>query len=133
MSNYNLRILDKKEMKKIGIKQIILLQAIIVIYTISSIMAKFASSGETLEKVILFLGLDVLFLGIYAICWQQMIKIFPLSVAYANRAMALLWSAIWAKIIFGEQISLKQVAGIVIVIIGTIIINTEKQEGKANE
>ena len=75
----------------------------------------------------------LLFLGIYAICWQQMIKIFPLSVAYANRAMALLWSAIWAKIIFGEQISLKQVAGIVIVIIGTIIINTEKQEEKANE
>lgn len=120
-------------MKKIGIKQIILLQAIIVIYTISSIMAKFASSGETLEKVFLFLGLDVLFLGIYAICWQQMIKIFPLSVAYANRAMALLWSAVWAKIIFGEQISLKQVAGVVIVIIGTIIINTEKQEEKADE
>ena len=120
-------------MKKIGIKQIILLQAIIVIYTVSSIMAKFASSGETLEKIVLFLGLEVLFLGIYAICWQQMIKIFPLSVAYANRAMALLWSAIWAKIIFGEQISLKQMAGIALVVVGTLIINTEKQEEEEHE
>ena len=120
-------------MKKIGIKQILLLQAIIIIYTIPSIMAKFASSGETLEKIILFFGLDLLFLGIYAICWQQMIKIFPLSVAYANRAMALLWSAIWAKIIFGEQISLKQMLGIGLVIVGTLVINTEKQEEAEHE
>lgn len=120
-------------MKKIGIKQIILLQAIIIIYTVSSIMAKFASAGDTLERIVLFFGLDLLFLGIYAICWQQMIKIFPLSVAYANRAMALLWSAIWAKIIFGEQISVKQMVGIAFVIIGTLIINTETQEEPEHE
>lgn len=120
-------------MKKIGIKQIFLLQAIIIIYTISGVMAKFASAGETLEKMILFFGLDLMFLGIYAICWQQMIKLFPLSVAYANRAMALLWSAIWAKIIFGEQIGLKQMVGIVLVIIGTMVINTDKQEETKDE
>lgn len=120
-------------MKKIGIKQIILLQAIIIIYTVSSIMAKFASAGDTLERIVLFFGLDLLFLGIYAICWQQMIKIFPLSVAYANRAMALLWSAIWAKIIFGEQISVKQMVGIALVIVGTLIINTETQEEPEHE
>ena len=62
-----------------------------------------------------------------------MIKIFPLSVAYANRAMALLWSAIWAKIIFGEHISVQQMLGIVLVIAGTMIINTDKQEEKADE
>ena len=120
-------------MKKIGLKQILLLQAIIVIYTVSGIMAKFASAGETLEMIILFFGLDVLLLGVYAILWQQMIKIFPLSVAYANRAMALLWSAVWARIIFGEHIGLKQMCGIVLVIAGTMIINTEKQEEHKNE
>ena len=120
-------------MKKIGIKQIVLLQAIVVIYTVSGIMAKFASAGETLEKVILFFGLDLMFLGIYAICWQQMIKIFPLSVAYANRAMALLWSAVWAKIIFGEQIGVKQMIGIAFVILGTLVVNTDKEEESADE
>lgn len=120
-------------MKKIGLKQIVLLQAIIVIYTISGIMAKFASAGETLEKILLFFGLDLMFLGIYALCWQQMIKIFPLSVAYANRAMALLWSAVWAKIIFGEEIGIKQMLGIAFVILGTLIINTEKEEERTDE
>ena len=120
-------------MKKIGLRQIVLLQAIIVIYTISGIMAKFASAGETLEKIFLFFGLDLMFLGIYALCWQQMIKIFPLSVAYANRAMALLWSAVWAKIIFGEEIGIKQMLGIAFVILGTLIINTEKEEERMDE
>ena len=120
-------------MKKIGLKQIVLLQTIVVIYTISGIMAKFASAAETLEKIILFFGLDLLFLGIYAICWQQMIKIFPLSVAYANRAMALLWSAVWARIIFGEQVGGRQILGIVLVVLGTMIINTDQQEEKENE
>lgn len=120
-------------MKKTGIKQIILLQAIIVIYTFSGIMAKFASAGETIEKMVLFLGLDFMFLGIYAVCWQQMIKIFPLSVAYANRAMALLWSAVWAKIIFREEIGFQQMIGIMFVILGTLVINTEKEEGETDE
>lgn len=113
-------------MKKSKWKQVIILQGIIIIYTISSVMAKFASGAEVFEKIILFFGLDLLFLGIYAICWQQMIKVFPLSVAYANRAMALLWSAIWAKIIFREEISWRQMAGIFLVIIGTLIVNTDK-------
>ena len=120
-------------MKQTGIKQIILLQVIVAIYTVSGIMAKFASAAETLEKIILFFGLDLLFLGIYAICWQQMIKIYPLSVAYANRAMALLWSAVWAMIIFGEQISGRQMAGIALVVAGTIIINSNQQGEKENE
>ena len=115
-------------MKNISVKQILLLQMVVVIYTISGIMAKFASAGKTLQQLLLFFGLDLLFLGIYAIFWQQMIKALPLSVAYANRAMALLWSAVWAKIIFGDTITIRQWMGIGLVIIGILVINTEKQE-----
>lgn len=110
-----------------------MLQAIIVLYTISSVMAKFASGGETLLKILLFFGLDLLFLALYAICWQQLIKKFPLSVAYANRAMALLWSALWANLIFGEQISGRQLAGICLVILGTLVINIQPQEETKDE
>ena len=120
-------------MKRIGIKQIIFLQAIIIIYTFSGIMAKFASGSEILERMLLFFLLDILFLGIYAVFWQQMIKIFSLSVAYANRAMALLWSAVWAKLIFGEVIGIKQILGITLVVAGTVIINTEVKEKKEDE
>ena len=116
-------------MKKNGvsIKNVIQLQAVIIIYTISSIMAKFASAnnGEPL-RFILFFGLEFVFLGIYALLWQQMIKKFDLSVAYANRSMALLWSMIWAVIFFHDRITVKHIIGVILVMIGTIIINTEK-------
>lgn len=111
----------------VSIKNVIQLQAVIIIYTISSIMAKFASasSGEPL-RFILFFGLEFVFLGIYALLWQQMIKKFDLSVAYANRSMALLWSMIWAVIFFHDRITVKNIIGVILVMIGTIIINTEK-------
>jgi len=114
--------------KQISLKQLLLLQGVVMIYTISSVMAKFASAGETLGRLVIFFGLDLFFLGVYALFWQQLIKRFPLSVAYANRAMALLWSALWARIIFGEEIGARQMAGIGLVMVGILMINTEKQE-----
>ena len=108
------------------IKNIILLQAVIMIYTFSTVAAKFASGQEFLSfKFILFYGIEILILGIYAILWQQIIKKFDLSIAYANRAIALLWSIVWAIIFFKENITINNVIGVIIVIIGTIIVNSD--------
>lgn len=125
--------MKKTKRKKSEFRQLGLLQAIIAIYTISSVMAKFASGAQSLGTMAMFLGLDFLFLAVYALCWQQMIKKLPLSVAYANRAMALLWSALWASWIFGEQIGKKQMAAIALVIVGTWIVNTDKREEAEDE
>ena len=76
----------------------------------------------SLSFVILY-GTEILILGIYAVLWQQIIKKFDLSIAYANRAVALLWSMLWAVLFFKEQISIKNNIGVIIVIIGTIIVN----------
>jgi len=114
-------------------KKIILLQLVVMIYTFSNIVAKFASGKELFSPAFIFLyGLEVVILGIYAILWQQMIKKFPLSVAYANRAMALLWSGIWAVFIFEEVLTWKQLLGMFLVVIGTLFVNkdTPLQEGK---
>ncbi len=112
--------------KKVKIKQLIILQAIIMIYTLSSVVAKFASGEEFLTfKFIVFYGLEILILGIYAILWQQIIKKFDLSIAYANKAMSLLWSLLWAILFFKESITVKNVIGVIIVIIGTIIVNSD--------
>ncbi len=108
-----------------NIKDIALLQGVVIIYTISGIMSKKASaSGDSLVRFCIFLGLDLMFLGIYAILWQQMIKRFELSVAYANRAMAILWSMIWAAVFFHDDITVKNIIGVLLVAAGTLIINT---------
>lgn len=112
------------KMNKAFIINLILLQIVVIIYTLTSIVGRLASGTEILSmEFILFYGLDVFILGVYAICWQQMIKRFDLSVAYANRAMAILWTAIWSTLIFRDKLSAKQVIGIVIVMIGTVVVN----------
>ena len=78
--------------------------------------AKFASGQEFLSfKFILFYGIEILILGVYAIIWQQLIKKFDISVAYANKAMGLLWSIVWAILIFNETITIKNVIGVIII------------------
>lgn len=123
-------------MKKKGVtlKNIILLQAIIIIYTMSSVMAKMVSASKDEPfRMLLFLGLEFLILAIYAVFWQQMIKRFDLSVAYANRSMAILWSMIWAVIFFHDEITLRNILGVLIVLVGTMIVNLDARKEEQDD
>lgn len=120
----------KREMKW---KDILMLQAVFMVYSISSVVSKFASGKEILSfEFILFYGLDVLVLGIYALLWQQVIKKFELSIAYANKAITLLWALVWGIVIFHEQITAGKVIGILLVMAGIFILNSGSGE-KAGE
>lgn len=111
------------------IRNIILLQLAVVVYTFSGVMAKFASSHkDNIFLLLLFMCLEVVILGVYAIFWQQLIKHFDLTVAYANRAMAILWSLVWASLFFHEKITIKNIFGVLIVLAGILIMNSEKEE-----
>lgn len=70
-------------------------------------------------------------LGVYAVLWQQIIKRFELSVAYANRAMVLVWSMVWAVAIFHDEITVQNIFGVLLVIAGTVIINTDTKKEAA--
>ena len=119
---------EKEIKKKIKLRDIFILQLVIAIYTLSTVFAKFAAGQEFLSfKFILFYGIEMLILGLYAIIWQQLIKKFDISVAYANKAMGLLWSIIWAILIFNDTITIKNIIGVIIVIVGTIIVNSEDE------
>jgi len=113
-------------MKKIKVKEILFLQFAVVIYTLYGVAAKQAAMYETISwQFFLFFGIEIAILGIYAVLWQQLIKRIDLSVAYANRSMAILWSLIWAILFFGEKITPKNILGVFIVLAGTMIINSD--------
>lgn len=115
--------------KRINLKDIILLQAVFFIYSINSIVAKLASLQESFSFMFLMLyGLELVILGIYAVLWQQIIKKFELSVAYANKAVTLIWGMIWGSLLFEEQITGSKVTGILLVIVGIVILNGKKEE-----
>ncbi len=66
----------------------------------------------------------MLILGVYAILWQQLIKKIPLNVAYANKAVTLVWGMVWGAVIFKEHISLANIIGAVVVLFGVILMVT---------
>lgn len=120
---------DKKLKKKISIKDILFLQGIVIIYTLSGVAAKGASGSPFLSApFVAFYGLEICILGVYAILWQQIIKKIDLSIAYANRSIALLWSMVWAVIFFKENVTIQNIMGVLIVIVGTIIVNSDGNE-----
>lgn len=117
--------------KKATFKDLIMLELVFLIYSCSSLVGKFSAGSEVMSfKFILFYGLEVGILGVYAIIWQQVIKKFELSVAYANKAVTLLWALLWSVILFGETLKLNQVIGILLVIVGIVFLNTD---GKAKD
>ena len=120
--------LDNEKKKKTKLKDICILQIVIAIYTLSTVCAKFASGQEFMSfQFILYYGIEMMILGVYAIIWQQLLKKFDVSIAYANKAMGLLWSIVWAILIFNDTITIKNLIGVLIVIIGTIIVNNEDE------
>ena len=114
---------------KILFKNILMLQGVFFIYSINSIVAKLASDREPFSFPFLVLyGLELVILGVYAILWQQVIKKFELSVAYANKAVTLIWGMLWGSLIFKEQITFAKVAGILLVVTGIVILNSGKEQ-----
>lgn len=117
-------------MKKLG--NIIFLHSIIFLYALTSLCSKFASGMEffSLEWILVY-GLQIFILGIYAILWQQILKRMNLNFAYANKSLALVWGMLFGVLIFKESISVWNILGAVIVLIGVIVMVTgddEKEE-----
>lgn len=124
--------------KKIRVVDLLLLQSAVVIYSLSTVAANLASKQEFLSfGYIAFFGLEFVILGIYAIVWQQMIKKFQLSIAYANKALTLMWSMLWNFLIFSQGITPFKVVGVLLVVAGVIVMNSgaiaEKEPEKEEE
>lgn len=120
--------------KRIGLADILLLQSAVVVYSLSTVAANLASKYEFLSaRYILFFGLEFVILAAYALIWQQMIKRFQLSVAYANKALTLMWSMLWNYIIFSQGITPFKVVGVVLVVIGVMIMNTGAVKGEGED
>lgn len=115
-----------KENKK---KILILLHILLLIYSLLGICSKLAAQEEFLSfKFCLFYFVVILNLGIYAICWQQIIKRLPLVTAFANKAITVAWGILLGMIFFREKITVNKIIGAVIIIVGIVLVVTDTEE-----
>lgn len=116
----------------------IALHVVILIYSLSGICSKTAASKEFLSfEWMLFYGLVLLILAFYAIVWQQILKKLPLNVAYANKAITVVWGMLLGCMIFGETVNVPRIIGGVLILAGIILMSpagkSEDKEKKDNE
>lgn len=116
-------------MDKTKLKTLFGLHILLLVFSLSGICSKLASGEPFLSfKFCLFYGGVIAILGIYAICWQQIIKRLPLTTAYANKAITIVWGIVWGVVFFGEKVSIGKLIGAAIVICGVILYVTTEDE-----
>lgn len=99
----------------------------ILLFSLTSVFSKCASvqfkHGSLKNPLLyLFLLLMVVNCAVYAIAWQKIMKKFSLSTAYANRSVYLIWSQVWAVVIFHESLSVKNIIGLLVVLVGVMVV-----------
>ena len=112
----------------------LLLHVILGVYAGSSVCSKLAARQPFLSAAfILLYGLMLAALVVYAVGWQQVIKHLPLTTAYANKAVTVVWGILLGLAVFGEAVTLRQVIGAVIIICGIVLFVRADNENREGE
>lgn len=118
-------------------KWFLLLHVILGVYAGSSVCSKLAARQPFLSMAfILLYGLMLAALVVYAVGWQQVIKHLPLTTAYANKAVTVVWGILLGLAVFGEAVTLRQVIGAAIIICGIVLFvraDNENREGEDSQ
>ncbi|SEW31161.1 Multidrug transporter EmrE [Ruminococcaceae bacterium KH2T8] len=103
-------------------KTIILLHLLIAFFSFGGVCSKMAAGEKFLSpKFCLYYAGLIFILGVYAIAWQQIIKRLPLTFAYANKAVGIIWTMLWGVLIFHEMLTPQKVIGSLVVMAGIIL------------
>ena len=108
--------------KQLETSSFVLLVVAFLIYSITGVFSKLASKEVFFSiEYIAYLAIGLLFLGIYAILWQVILKKIPLNKAFLFKSMIVLFTLLIAYIFFKEVIVLKNIVGAALIITGIII------------
>ena len=110
------------------LKSYILLHICVLLFSFTSVFSKSAANAYNAGGVFsfqlwLFIFLMLAVCVFYAFFWQKVIKNIDLNIGYANRSVYLIWSQIWAVMIFGEHLTPKNIVGLAVVMTGVIVVS----------
>lgn len=99
-----------------------------LIYSCSGIFCKLASRYDFMSILYMtyFAGV-VAVLGIYAILWQKILERMPLNKAFSCKSMTIVFALVIAHFMFGEQITMNNVIGTVLIMSGLVVLAINKK------
>lgn len=111
------------------VKWLILLHLLLLLYSFSGFFSKNAARQIFMSPMfVLCYGGMLTILVLYAFFWQQVIKHLPLTLAYANKAVTIVWGMVWGAVFFHESYSPRKIIAAVIIMAGVIMFVMADQE-----
>ena len=105
------------------IKNYIFLHASLLLYSGSGFFSKTASKQDFLSfDFFLFYGCVLFIMVVYAFLWQQILKRIPLTTAFANKAITILWGMLFGFVFFKETITVNMIIGAIIICAGIVLV-----------
>jgi drug/metabolite transporter (DMT)-like permease len=96
--------------------------AAIVFESLSSTVLKLGGLHPFLSPMYLFyFGLAMVIMAIYAVAWQLLLERLPLTTAYLRKGLTYTLIFVWAALFFQEVITLKQIIGMAVIIVGMVV------------
>ena len=110
---------------------LIVLHLLLLVYSLCGFFSKNASRQPfmSFEFCAFYAGMLII-LVIYAIGWQQILKRLPLTLAFANKAITIVWGIVWGAVFFQEAITLPMVIGGALVMAGVVLFSIADGEEK---
>lgn len=102
----------------------VVLQISLLFSSLSGVCSKKAALQTEFVGFALWYLAVLVIMAVYAMIWQQILKKLPLTVAYANKPVSLIWGIVWGKVIFGEKITLHMIVGGLIIFAGIYLVVT---------
>jgi len=117
-------------MEKTDKRVFLALHLLLLFYSLSSVLSKLAAGEAFLSfRFCLYYAGMFIILVVYAVGWQQILKRLPLTVAFANKAVTLVWSMVFGVLLFGESIKLNQLIGCALAVVGVVLfVQPDKEE-----
>lgn len=103
-------------------KTYLILHLLMATFSLVPVCSKLAGQHPVFStSFIIYYGLSLFILVIYAFGWQQVIKRMPLTGAYANKAITIAWGILWGWLIFSEKVTVTKIVGALVIIAGIVI------------
>ena len=117
-----------KSSDKSKIISFVMLHVILLMYSFCSVFSKLAAGAEFMSmRFIICYGVMLVILAAYAILWQQVLKRMPLTTAFANKGIVIIWGMIWGALIFSEAITWYMIVGSLIIFAGIVLVVTDDE------
>lgn len=114
----------KKYAEKKNAGLFIVLHISLLFSSLSGVCSKMAAAQTDLKGFCMWYFAVLLIMAVYAVIWQQILKKLPLTVAYANKPVSLIWGMVWGTLIFKETITWNMILGAVIIFAGIYLVVT---------